>query len=279
MLYRQAYKERIKKWGEQGNNNQLISRVAGMSWNMEPPEVKDFYAKVAIMERDNHASAFPEYKFAPNKNIKKRGRNNDDGDSDSEWDGSSAYGSKRRRGRDDSETIRSRSATPAQMMYSSPQYHPSSLQASNPHLMGQEPYYQHWGQPVTYDQYYGYAVPYHNAPQDLHYAPTSMPVPQDQQYMELVGMPPSSHGMVEIMPFEQPEYAIDPSLNEIGAATSSYQYGEYPSLDPHGEYDRGGEQVSHPGMHTLVPAEPMWSPSGPAGSAFDAELTHWHGES
>lgn len=277
MLYRQAYKERIKKWGEQGNNNQLISRVAGVSWNMEPAEVKDFYAKASIMERDNHASAFPEYKFAPNKNIKKRVRNDDDEESDPEWDGGSIYGGKRVCGRGASEN-RSRSATPAEMAYSSPQYHPSSLQATNPHLVPSTSPYPPWQQ-VQYDQYYGYGMaPYHDGVQDLHYAPTSMPVQQDHQYMQLVGMPPTGDGVMEGIPSAQAEYAIDPGLGEY-RSSASYQYGDYPAVDPNGEYEEVPEHVLHPGMQTLAPAEPMWSPTGRAGSAFDAELTHWHGES
>lgn len=281
MLYRQAYKERIKKWGEQGNNNQLISRVAGRSWNIEPQEVKDFYAKVSVIERDNHTAAFPEYKFAPNKNIsKKRGRRDDDDDSDSEWDDGSEYGSKRRRGRDDSASARSRSATPAHPTYSSPQYHPSSLQVTDSQFMPPEPHYQRWAQPVMYDQYYGYPMaPYHEVAPDLHYAPRSMPVTQDQQYMQLVGMPPNSEAMIETLPAEQVEYAVDPGLSDIGAS-ASYQYGTYPEFDHHGEFERAQEHVPHPGMQTLVAAEPMWSPNGPAGSAFDTELdNHWRGDS
>lgn len=277
MLYRQAYKERIKKWGEQGNNNQLISRVAGLSWNLEPQDVKDFYAKVAVMERDNHGAAFPEYKFAPNKNVKKRARNDDDDDSDGEWDGGSIYGGKRRRARDDSAAIRSRSATPAQLKYSSPRYHPSSLQATNPHLIPQEPQYSSWSQPMLYDHYYGCVVPYHDVTQDLHYAPTSMPVTQDLQYMHLVGMPPANDNMVELLPTEHAEYAVDPDLTDIGAP-ASYQYGGYPEISHHGDFEREGEHMPHPGMHTLAPADPMWMPNGSAGSAFDAELNHWHGE-
>lgn len=281
MLYRQAYKERIKKWGEQGNNNQLISRVAGVSWALEPAEVKEFYAKASIMERDNHADAFPDYKFAPNKNIsKKRDRNDDDEESDPEWDGGSVYsGKKRRNGGRDASEMRSRSSTPADLGYlpSPPRYHPSSLQATNPHLVAQTMHYPAPWQPIQYEQYPGYGMmPYHDPVQDLHYAPTSMPVHQEQQYMHLVGMPPSNDGVMEGLPPAQVEYAIDPGLSEY-QSSASYQYGVYPGIDPHGEYEEEPEHILHPGMQMLAPAEPMWSPSGRAGSAFDAEL--WHGES
>lgn len=278
MLYRQAYKERIKKWGEQGNNNQLISRVAGESWNMEPPEIKDFYAKVSIIERDNHAAAFPEYKFAPNKNARKRGRNDDDEDSDPEWEGSSIYSNKRQRGRKEPDFMRSRSSTPAQLVYSSPQYHPSSFEASNPHFTMPLSNYQRWGQPVPYEPYYpGPPLVYHEPVQDLHYAPTSMPV-QREQYTHLVGMPPTNEIGMENMPSMQTEYVIDPGLDGFSAPVS-YQYGGYPGVDTHGGYGEDLEPGSHPGMQTLAPAEPLWSPNGHAGSAFDVELTQWHRDS
>lgn len=134
---------------------------------------------------------------------------------------------------------------------------------------------------MGYDQYYGCTVlPYHDAVQDLHYAPTSVPVTQEQHYLQLVGMPPTSDGMVESLPSVQAEYAVDPGLADF-SASASYQYGAYPNVGPQAQYEGEveEEQVSHPGMQTLAPAEPMWSPNGPAGSAFDAELTHWHGES
>ncbi|KAG5299454.1 hypothetical protein I7I50_07083 [Histoplasma capsulatum G186AR] len=66
MLYRSAYAEATKEWCSQ-NNHQVVSRVAGVSWPKEPQEIRDYYERLANIERDNHDKAHPNYKFAPNK--------------------------------------------------------------------------------------------------------------------------------------------------------------------------------------------------------------------
>lgn len=104
-----------------------------------------------------------------------------------------------------------------------------------------------------------------------------MPVQYDYHTMELVGMPPASDGVIGSRSVAATEF-IDPSLEGLDTSTS-YQYGVYSEVDPHGEYEGESVHAIHPGMQTLAPAEPMWSPSGATGSAFDAELTHWHGQS
>ncbi|KAI1166479.1 hypothetical protein F5B18DRAFT_49438 [Nemania serpens] len=90
MLYRKAYQNRTKEWKrlddirrkeervsegkpEKGHDNhQVISQVCGLSWNMEPQELRDQYDEWAKVERNNHKLAFPDYKFAPAKSkIKK----------------------------------------------------------------------------------------------------------------------------------------------------------------------------------------------------------------
>jgi len=66
MLYRSAYAERAKAWCLQ-NNHQVVSSVAGESWPLEPPEVRDRFNEYAKMERINHQNAHPSYKFSPSK--------------------------------------------------------------------------------------------------------------------------------------------------------------------------------------------------------------------
>lgn len=66
MLYRSAYAERAKAWCLQ-NNHQVVSSVAGESWPLEPPEVRDRYNEYAKIERINHQNAHPTYKFSPSK--------------------------------------------------------------------------------------------------------------------------------------------------------------------------------------------------------------------
>uniref|UniRef100_A0A093V3V0 HMG-box protein STE11 n=1 Tax=Talaromyces marneffei PM1 TaxID=1077442 RepID=A0A093V3V0_TALMA len=66
IMYRSAYAERVKEWCSQ-NNHQFISCLAGASWPIEPPEIREKYKLLALVERDNHQKAHPQYKFAPRK--------------------------------------------------------------------------------------------------------------------------------------------------------------------------------------------------------------------
>ncbi|KAM0796277.1 high mobility group box domain-containing protein, partial [Usnea florida] len=64
ILYRSAYADRARAW-EKSPNHQKISSLAGESWAMEPPEIRKQYDAWAKVERENHAKAFPDYKFQP----------------------------------------------------------------------------------------------------------------------------------------------------------------------------------------------------------------------
>jgi hypothetical protein len=66
MLYRKAYQNRTKDWCLQ-NNHQVVSQVCGDSWPLEPDEVKGKFTEWARIERINHQSAHPGYKFSPTK--------------------------------------------------------------------------------------------------------------------------------------------------------------------------------------------------------------------
>jgi hypothetical protein len=66
MLYRSAYAERAKSWCSQ-NNHQVVSSVAGESWPLEPPGIRELYNEYAKIERINHQNAHPTYKFSPSK--------------------------------------------------------------------------------------------------------------------------------------------------------------------------------------------------------------------
>ncbi|RAR07124.1 HMG box protein [Stemphylium lycopersici] len=66
MLYRSAFAERAKSWCLQ-NNHQIVSSVAGESWPLEPPEIRELYNEYAKIERINHQNAHPTYKFSPSK--------------------------------------------------------------------------------------------------------------------------------------------------------------------------------------------------------------------
>jgi len=66
MLYRSAYADRTKFWCLQ-NNHQVVSSVSGESWPLEPLEIRDKYNELAKIERSNHQTAHPGYKFCPSK--------------------------------------------------------------------------------------------------------------------------------------------------------------------------------------------------------------------
>jgi len=64
ILYRSAYTARAKAWcGEE--NHQLVSKVTGQSWGLEPAEVKAEFERLAKIERDRHNLAWPTYRFTP----------------------------------------------------------------------------------------------------------------------------------------------------------------------------------------------------------------------
>ncbi|KAG2418248.1 hypothetical protein HFD88_001349 [Aspergillus terreus] len=71
MLYRSAYAERTKQWISQ-NNHQEVSAAAGISWKLEPPEIREKYEMLANIEKKNHIKAHPSYRFSPSKDKKKR---------------------------------------------------------------------------------------------------------------------------------------------------------------------------------------------------------------
>lgn len=91
MLYRKAYQEVAKSQCAQ-NNHQHVSKVCGAGWLLEPPHIRDMFNEWARLERENHQSAHPGYKFTPSK--PRKGKNDSDADStvcsdadDSDWTG------------------------------------------------------------------------------------------------------------------------------------------------------------------------------------------------
>ncbi|KAJ4330887.1 hypothetical protein N0V95_009983 [Ascochyta clinopodiicola] len=66
MMYRSAYAERAKLWCSQ-NNHKVVASLAGQSWRMETPEVRDLYNEYAKIEQINHKNAHPTYSFSPRK--------------------------------------------------------------------------------------------------------------------------------------------------------------------------------------------------------------------
>ncbi|KAL4811198.1 hypothetical protein BDV18DRAFT_6707 [Aspergillus unguis] len=77
MLYRSAYTDRTKEYFKQ-QNHQVVSSAAGNSWNQETPEIRQKYERLSLIEKQNHMSAHPGYKFTPSKDKKKRSGLDDD---------------------------------------------------------------------------------------------------------------------------------------------------------------------------------------------------------
>lgn len=94
ILYRSAYADRARAW-EKSPNHQKISSLAGESWAMEPPKIRKQFDAWAKVERENHAKAFPDYKFQPQTakatNRKRKGRGGDSEEELSDNDSDYAY--------------------------------------------------------------------------------------------------------------------------------------------------------------------------------------------
>jgi HMG (high mobility group) box len=71
MLYRKAYQNLAKSLCTQ-NNHQVVSQVCGGGWPMEPEHVREQFNEWAKIERANHQTAHPGYKFTPAKPKRKR---------------------------------------------------------------------------------------------------------------------------------------------------------------------------------------------------------------
>ncbi len=95
ILYRSAYADRCREY-EKSNNHQDISSMAGTSWAIETPEIRKQYEEWAKKERENHAAAFPEYKFQPQtqeaKARKRKGKSDDGSDEASDVEDPTYHG-------------------------------------------------------------------------------------------------------------------------------------------------------------------------------------------
>ncbi|KAL5334711.1 hypothetical protein BJX70DRAFT_347924 [Aspergillus crustosus] len=73
MLYRSAYADRCKAYFA-NQNHQHVSRIAGKSWAIETPEIRELYTRLAEIEKANQKLAFPEYRYVPKKKAASRNR-------------------------------------------------------------------------------------------------------------------------------------------------------------------------------------------------------------
>ena len=285
MLYRSAYSERVKKFCEE-NNHQVISKVTGKSWPMEPKEIHDLYDHYARVEKENHMKAHPDYKFTPNKNttLKKRRWADSDNESDvddPDWRSSRGGTPKRPRSNRDS-----RQSTPydaRQPAHPMANFHPSSWHASNvgkaiPQMVPASDLHR---------QYYQSQVSqYVPNLEDVNMRKTIMPGHNSRVGTPLVGMPGGDHQELlqshSHMSTPVPgEVSVDPALFYGGGHypqyapvdqdyqnTSNYQYGPT-SAAPGVEYQYISEPAVHPGMQTLTDNRDTWEQDINAGADFE----------
>ena len=290
MLYRSAYAERVKQFCKE-NNHQVVSQVTGASWPLEPKEIRGLYEQYAITERDNHASAHPNYKFAPNK-AGKRARNDDDSETDPEWEGS-VKGSKRSRSVRRFES-RSASSTPfnerpTTYHHMIPVQHPlAAYEMSHPYGPPQVLIRPH-GMVEGYYQATSGLDPYEQI-SDLPYRRIEDSYPSYQMSMGLVGLPNHEHHDLlttypgsQAMTMSVQNEMLDPRLGNTDPNYGLVYYeesGEAVHETPRTiGYDsapqmelRYAPEDYHPGLATLTGEHDMWNEPGNVGSAFDAEL-------
>ncbi|CAG7962089.1 unnamed protein product [Penicillium nalgiovense] len=198
MLYRSAYAERTKRLVG-ASNHQIVSKIAGQGWKLEPAGIRQKYEDLAKLERDNHAATHPDYKFSPNKAAATpSGRESgspaltpghiadEGGFSDMESDlGSttyhgSAYAHSRSQSFEEAYYDSSRDSSPfgPDAMMTPGYVHPSWQNTSHPS-----------GLPVVQPSSLHASEPYG----DMHYRPTS-PNQQDMGYgSSLAGLPGGAH--------------------------------------------------------------------------------------
>ena len=282
MLYRSAYAERVKQFCKE-NNHQVVSQVTGASWPMEPDSIRKLYENYAIIERDNHQLAFPDYKFAPNKNGMKRGREEDD-DSDGEWGGSSRTKRSRTAGSSmRGDTPRSRTGTPFAPYYDSPSPYQQQVMPYNPSAY--EYHYPQGPVPVYPDQYPAHRGGYYQ-PRVTQYASHIEDVgfsrvhenafPTQDQMLNLVAMPGvDDQHLLSQTDATGAELAVngdflDPRLGD------AYQLQEFAGLD-HGltspQQAGFATEAFHPGEQMLTQAPNPFAGQGP--NDFDRELGHF----
>ncbi|CAK7220824.1 hypothetical protein SCUCBS95973_004287 [Sporothrix curviconia] len=171
MLYRKAYQDSAKRYSRQGNH-QIISKICGQSWAKEPDNIRRQFNDWAVVERDNHRRAHPEYKFTP---AKPRKKDKDEFGDDSEGDEADWDSAARR-----DPAYRATSRTPMVDPHGAPYgyaYNMGSLQDTRPYPGFHARHPQHMGNPARHtpnpydvDEYAAGGMHYRHAPTD--HAPT-----------------------------------------------------------------------------------------------------------
>jgi hypothetical protein len=271
MLYRSAYADRLKAWG-QHNNHQEVSKFAGASWQIEPEELKDRYKDLAKVERENHQRAHPDYKFSPSKagTIRKRGSpddesEEDDGpndydDPDAEW----APGGRRTRNKRQRIAVESHANTISPYdagiglhpgHWSLPTYDVKPLPQSIPLMDPYVQYQQHYAPQPVATQYSMPGLHDMHSQQYRRVSHTSaMPYNMHMPAQPLVGLPTHHSDLLQLGPIAgtpppSREVGFDPSI--MGFDTGFVEQAEYvPPIGQEHHFARGffGEDILDPDL-------------------------------
>lgn len=172
---------------------------------MEPPEIRKQYDEWAKLERENHANAFPNYKFQPQTNkasARKRKERDDDSDEESDLESDYAYnprGSGRAlKSKKSKTTYRESSYTPSGT--SLDDYDASNLYPHSSHQMVNpgRPLPQHLNQLGGNQYYHSTSYPSerfagHGFVEDVLMQPTDPPSGYHQQGAPVIGIPGAYH--------------------------------------------------------------------------------------
>ncbi|CAK7275297.1 hypothetical protein SEPCBS57363_006609 [Sporothrix epigloea] len=194
MLYRKAYQDCAKKYAQKANH-QVVSKVCGQSWALESDIVRRQFNDWAVIERDNHRKAHPEYKFTPSK-PRKKGKDEfgDDSDGDdAEW------ASTTRRDPTYRATSRTSMVDPRGVPYGY-SYSMESHSDANPYPEYHSRYTQHVANPARHtpnpydaDEYAAGGVHYRHAPAGHHQQLDNLMYTSTAQPGLVVGMSVAHH--------------------------------------------------------------------------------------
>lgn len=245
MLYRKAYQQRAKEWASQ-HNHQVVSRVCGLSWPLEPEHIRQQFKAWADIERDNHQKAHPNYKFTPakpQKAAKFEYEEHSDGSDLEDYDWAGRAGSRMRSAtntpNDDGEYIPSRS------VYAPTQHAP---QLPGMHGMGM----LHQGRSALD---FHMAKPMATGYDHGHYYETHIRNPQQRHL----------HGLVEDvlirktpspnMAFQQPHGGLHSHYELSNLYQAPGQRGEQPAQPQHQQHRHHHHHFEHRIDPSLMPGE------------------------
>ncbi len=237
ILYRSAYADRARAW-EKSPNHQKISSLAGESWALEPPEIRKQFDAWAKIERDNHAKAFPDYKFQPQTgkatNRKRKGRAGDSEEELSDNDSDYAYaphGANRSLSKNSKRPYRETSYTPSGTSLdeydpngfdsSDLFHHPSSYQRRNPGkplpaALNQQALHNHYYQTISHPNQ---RVAHRSHLDDVFGGPDDSPSGYHQPAAPVIGIPGAYHHDLQ---GEESRQQILSSNSQIDPMLASY---------------------------------------------------------